>query len=57
MKITDEVRPEVLTAKQTMLEAMDRLRLLTGSLMKWEEEAVPDAQKQEKSRDNEKKNE
>jgi hypothetical protein len=57
MKITDEVRPEVLTAKQTMLEAMGRLRLLTGSLMKWEEEAVPDAQKQEKSGDNEKKNE
>jgi len=50
-KITDQIRPEVLTAKQTMLEAIDRLRLLADSLMKWEGEAAPDTQKREKTRD------
>ena len=51
-KITDEIRPEVLTAKQTLLEWIDRLRLLTDSLLKWEEEATPDTQNRAKSGDN-----
>jgi transcriptional regulator with XRE-family HTH domain len=50
MKSTDEIRAEVLMAKQTMLTAIDILRLLTDSLMKWEEEAAQ-AQKGAKGRD------
>jgi len=35
MKITDEVRPEVLKAKATMLSAINFLLLQTDSLMEW----------------------
>ena len=50
-KITDQVRPEVLTAKQSMLEQLDRLRLIVDSLLKWEEEAI-EAQKKARTEDN-----